>query len=173
MNQEALLNPETLEPVWRIPAGRGRDLGIGIVGCGGIVEYPAGLQALFVVNHDNQHGTPYGGFRFYGTEGALEGTLGLVDDLPAGRPDTLSLHRSGSHVRSYDFDTRWIPDAFLGPMGDLMDAIATGRQPITSGRDNLGTLAVVEAAHRSAAERRSVRVDEITGGGASAAPSRA
>ena len=58
---------------------------------------------------------------------------------------------------------RWIPDAFLGPMGDLMDAVATGREPITSGRDNLGTIAVAMAAYRSAAERRSVRLDEITG----------
>ncbi|MCY7417115.1 MAG: Gfo/Idh/MocA family oxidoreductase [Chloroflexi bacterium] len=129
-----------------------------------VLEYADGLQALVAVNHYNQHGTPYGEFRFHGTEGALEGTLGLLYDYPDGRPDTLSLHRSGSQVRAYEFYTRWIPDAFLGPMGDLMDAIATGRQPMTSGRDNLGTVAVVQAAYRSAAERRSVRVQEILGG---------
>ncbi len=126
-----------------------------------LLEYPDGLQALIAVNHYNQHGTPYGEFRFYGTQGALEGTLGLLYDYPDGRPDTLSLHRDGDQVRSYQFDTRWIPDAFLGPMGDLMDAIATSREPITSGRDNLGTIAVVQAAYRSAVERRSVRVAEI------------
>jgi len=129
-----------------------------------LLEFADGLQALVAVNHYNLHGTPYGEFRFHGTEGALEGTLGLLYDYPDGRPDTLSLHRGGREVRSYTFDTRWIPDAFLGPMGDLMDAIPTGRQPVTSGRDNLGTLAVVMAAYRSAAERRSVRVDEILGG---------
>ncbi len=129
-----------------------------------VLGYPDGLLALVAVNHYNQHGTPYGEFRFLGTEGALEGTLGLLYDYPDGRPDTLSLHRGASQVRAYEFDTRWIPDAFQGPMGDLMDAIATGRQPITSGRDNLGTIALVQAAYRSAAERRSVRVDEVTGG---------
>lgn len=128
-----------------------------------VLEYPDGLQALIAVNHYNQHGTPYGEFRFYGTQGALEGTLGLLYDYPDGRPDTLSLHRGGGQIRSYEFDTRWIPDAFLGPMGDLMDAIATGRQPVTSGSDNLGTIAVAMAAYRSASERRSVRVAEIAG----------
>ena len=133
-----------------------------------VLGYPDGLLALVAVNHYNQHGTPYGEFRFLGTQGSLEGTLGLLYDYPDGRPDTLSLHRGGGQVRAYEFDTRWIPDAFLGPMGDLMDAIATGRQPVTSGRDNLGTIGVVMAAYRSAAERRSVRVDEIVGGDAPA-----
>ena len=29
---------DRIEPVWRIPDGQGRGLGIGIVGCGGIVQ---------------------------------------------------------------------------------------------------------------------------------------
>jgi predicted dehydrogenase len=44
-----------------------------------------------------------------------------------------------------------------------MDAIATGLEPITAGRRMLPTLAIGEAAYRSAEERRSVRLDEITG----------
>ncbi len=130
-----------------------------------LLEFPDGLQALVAVNHYDQHGTAFGEFRFLGTEGALEGTLGLLYDYPDGRPDTLSLHRGGKQVRAYEFDTRWIPDAFLGPMGDLMDAVATGRQPVTSGRDNLGTIALVLAAYRSATERRTVRVSDIRDGG--------
>jgi predicted dehydrogenase len=84
-------------------------------------------------------------------------------DYPNGRPDTLSLHRDGQLVRAYEFDTRWIPDAFLGPMSDLMDAIGTGRAPATAGRDNLNTIALVEAAYRSADEGRRVGLDEISG----------
>ena len=128
-----------------------------------VLEYADGVLALVAVNHGNQHGTPSAEFRFLGTEAALEGTIGLMYDYPEGRPDTLSLHRDGRQVRAYPLDTRWIPDAFLGPMSDLMDAIATGRAPLTSGRDNLATIAVAMAAYRSAEERRSVRVDEITG----------
>jgi predicted dehydrogenase len=131
-----------------------------------VLEYADGAQALVAVNHYNQHGEPYAEFRFLGTEGMLAGTIGLMYDYPDGRSDTLSLHRDKEAVRAYDFDTKWIPDAFLGPMSDLMDAIETGRQPITAGRDNLGTVAVVEAQYRSAQERRSVRLDEITGGSA-------
>jgi predicted dehydrogenase len=77
------------------------------------------------------------------------------------RPDTLALHVAGEAPAAYAFDTRWFPDAFLGPMADLMDAVATGREPETSGRDNLHTLAVVLAAYRSADERRSVPLAEI------------
>ena len=42
-----------------------------------------------------------------------------------------------------------------------MDAIASGRQPVTAGRQMLPTLAIGEAAYRSAEERRSVRLSEI------------
>ena len=128
-----------------------------------VLEYADGAQALVAVNHYNLHGEPYAHVRFLGTTGMLEGTIGLLYDYPRGRPDTLALHRDDAQARTYHFDTMWIPDAFLGPMADLMDAIETGRQPVTSGRDNLGTIAIVQAAYRSAEARRSVRVDEITG----------
>jgi len=126
-----------------------------------VLDYADGRQGLVAVSHHNQHGPPFAGFRFLGTHGALEGTLGLVYDPPDGRPDTLSLYRADAEPRSFEFDTRWFPDAFLGPMTDLMDAVATGRAPITSGRDNLGTLALVLGAYRSAAERRSIQVEEV------------
>jgi predicted dehydrogenase len=128
-----------------------------------VLEYPDGIQALVATQHYNEHGTPYAEFRFLGTEGTLQGTIGLMYDYPNGRPDTLSLHREGSEVQAYEFDTMWLPDAFLGPMSDLLDAIATDRPPITAGRQMLPTLAIGEAAYLSAHERRSVRLSEITG----------
>jgi predicted dehydrogenase len=131
-----------------------------------ILEYPDGHQALVATNHYNQHGEPSAEFRFLGTEGMLAGTIGLMYDYPNGRPDTLSLYRDGKEVQAFEFDTRWLPDAFLGPMSDLMDAVATGRPPLTAGRQMLPTLAIGEAAYRSAEERRSVRLSEITGSGA-------
>ena len=130
-----------------------------------VLEYQDGHQALVATNHFNEHGTPYAEFRFLGTEGTLQGTIGLMYDYPKGRPDTLSLYRDGSDVQIFRFDTKWLPDAFLGPMSDLMDAIATGRQPVTAGRQMLPTLAIGEAAYLSDEERRSVRLDEITGTG--------
>jgi predicted dehydrogenase len=129
-----------------------------------VLEFADGVQGLVATNHYNQHGSPYAEFRFLGTEGMLAGTIGLMYDYPNGRPDTLSLYREGREVQAFEFDTRWLPDAFLGPMSDLMDAIATGREPVTAGRRMLPTLAIGEAAYRSAEERRSVRLSEITGG---------
>ena len=128
-----------------------------------VLEYPDGVQALVATNHYNEHGTPYAEFRILGTEGTLQGTIGLMYDYPNGRPDTLSLFRDGEEVQAFELDTMWLPDAFLGPMSDLMDAVATGREPATLGRKMLATLAIGEAAYRSAEERRSVRLTEITG----------
>jgi predicted dehydrogenase len=128
-----------------------------------ILEYAGGHQALVATNHYNEHGEPYAEFRLLGTAGMLSGTIGLMYDYPKGRPDTLSLYREGVEVQAFDFDTRWLPDAFLGPMSDLMDAVASGRPPQTAGREMLPTLAIGEAAYRSAEERRSVRLSEITG----------
>jgi predicted dehydrogenase len=128
-----------------------------------VLEYPEGVQALVATNHYNEHGTPYAEFRFLGTEGTLQGTIGLMYDYPNGRPDTLSLYRGGEEVQAFEFDTMWLPDAFLGPMSDLLDAVASGREPATAGRAMLATLAIGEAAYRSAEERRSVRLTEITG----------
>ena len=128
-----------------------------------VLEYPDGVQGMVATNHFNEHGTPYAEFRILGTEGTLAGTIGLMYDYPRGRPDTLSLFRDGEEVQVFDFDTLWLPDAFLGPMSELMDAVATGRTPVTAGRLMLPTLAIGEAAYRSAEERRSVRLTEITG----------
>ena len=128
-----------------------------------VLEYPDGVQGMVATNHYNEHGTPYAEFRILGTEGTLQGTIGLLYDYPRGRPDTLSLYREGEEVQAFGFDTMWLPDAFLGPMSDLMDAVAAGREPITLGRKMLPTLAIGEAAYRSAEERRSVRLTEITG----------
>jgi len=55
----------------------------------------------------------------------------------------------------------WFPDAFGGPMGSLMDAIARNREPENSGDDNVKTMALIEACYRSIAEKRLVRLSEI------------
>ncbi|MFN8624166.1 MAG: Gfo/Idh/MocA family oxidoreductase [Chloroflexota bacterium] len=126
-----------------------------------ILEYADGSQALVDVDHYDQHAEPRAEYRIRGTDGALEGTIGLLYDYPDGRIDTLELRRPGVAPQTFDFEgVRWIPDAFLGPMSDLMDAIATDREPITSGRDNLRTLGVAFAIYRSVAERRTIDLTE-------------
>ena len=126
-----------------------------------VLEYDDGLEVLLTMNHADVHGATMNVFRFGGTDGALDGTIADEYDAVQGRGDTLTVRRAGSAPVPYEFDCRWLPDAFLGPMGDLMDAVATGRAPQTSGRDNLRTLALVFGSYRSAQERRSIRVAEL------------
>ena len=58
----------------------------------------------------------------------------------------------------------WFPDAFVGTMAQLFIALETKTEPLISGRDNLKTMALVDAAYRSAAEHRAVALSEIESG---------
>ena len=57
----------------------------------------------------------------------------------------------------------WFPDAFAGPMGELMDSITEDREPVIGGQDNLQTMALVEAGYRSLEQHRPVSLQEISG----------
>ena len=52
-----------------------------------------------------------------------------------------------------------------GTMGDLLDSLTEERVPKISGRENLGTMALVDACYRSLDEHRPVRIQEIVEGG--------
>ena len=128
-----------------------------------VLDYEDGLQATVAANHYNVHGEPEATFRFLGTEGAIEGSIGLLYDYPDGRPDTLVYRSGDAEPVTLTLDEKWIPDAFVGPMAGLMRAIETDSEAPTSSADNLNTLRVVHAAYRSAAEHRSLRPSEIGG----------
>jgi predicted dehydrogenase len=55
----------------------------------------------------------------------------------------------------------WFPEAFGGSMGELLTAVAQGRQPLTHGQDNLESLRIAFAAVASAESGRAVDVAEI------------
>jgi predicted dehydrogenase len=126
-------------------------------------EYPNGLQILVAVCHFDWSPALYSLFRVLGTEGVIEGTIGTNYDYPHGRNDTLAFTSRAHSERNFSVTLpgRWIPDAFYGPMASLMEAIQTDGEPITSARDNLGTLRVIEASYRSMNEARSVSPSEI------------
>lgn len=52
----------------------------------------------------------------------------------------------------------WYPDGFAGSMAGLLEALAANREAPTSGRRNLGTMALVDACYRSAASGQAVEV---------------
>jgi len=98
-------------------------------------------------------------FRVEGTGGVAKGNFGW----PKRVPDTLSVCslQLGRGWITPEFRSAFYPDSFLGTMADFLDAVGTGRQPLSSGRDNLKTLSLVFAAYRSAEERRQVQPSEI------------
>jgi predicted dehydrogenase len=126
-------------------------------------DYENGLQILIAICHFDWSPGLYSLFRVLGTDGLIEGTIGTNYDYPDGRNDTIKFTSRSNSERDFyvTLPGRWIPDAFYGPMASLMEAIQTGGEPVTSARDNLGTLRVVDAAYRSMSEKRSVSPSEI------------
>jgi predicted dehydrogenase len=129
-----------------------------------VLDYTSGMQGLVAVNHNDESGDNYAIFRFLGTEGVIKGTIGLMYNYPTGRPDTLQAH-SNTFAPDLWFDIKleglWVPDAFIGPMASLMEAIQTGGKPVTDIEDNLCTLRMVDACYASATEHRSVRACDV------------
>lgn len=98
-------------------------------------------------------------YRIEGLEAIARGRIGWTDQgfstleyTTRAAPDTWV---------SPAFTRKWFPDAFLATMNELFCAIADDREPSIGGRDNLRTLRLIEAGYRSAAERRTVRLDEL------------
>ncbi|SHN12577.1 Gfo/Idh/MocA family protein [Cryptosporangium aurantiacum] len=100
-------------------------------------------------------------WRVEGTRGLATGTLGWPE-FPDGSPSTLrySTLESGGWVTP-EWSTRWFPDAFGGVMEQLQYALATGAEPALPARDNLRTMALIEACYRSIEERRAVSPSEF------------
>ena len=94
-------------------------------------------------------------FLLQGTEAAI--AVASVNQGP------VNLYRGGNAgaFESLQVPWGWFPDAFIGPMADLLNAIVEKRPPICSGRDNLKTVAISEAAYRSATLARTVALSEI------------
>jgi predicted dehydrogenase len=110
--------------------------------------FPGNARGLVHATHENRSGDPEATFRIDGAEGSIKGTLGLLYDYPHGRPDTLEVNSRVVPTDgwlAYPVTSRWIPDAFAGPMGSLLRAIATGGTPYPTARDNLGTIRLVDA----------------------------
>jgi len=76
-----------------------------------------------------------------GTEGSLVASQSEL---------TISFRDNPRQKQVFAIQGSWFPDAFGGSMGELMSAVAAGREPETSGRDNLRSVRIAYAAVRSA-----------------------
>ena len=134
-----------------------------------ILEYASGLRAMACddvwTGPAREGAQPDIGIRWRveGLEGLARGTIGWPD-YPHPTPSTLDF--TTCRRPGYWFQPRWpevwFPDAFVGTMAQLLCALEDGTTPEIGGRDNLLTMARVEAADRSAAEHRAVEIAEVT-----------
>jgi len=114
--------------------------------------YKSGVTSLVHANHVNRGGDNYAEYRIDGDKGSIRGTLGLLYDYPNGRVDTLEVNSQVLPTDGwmpYPVTTRWFPDAFIGTMGSVMDAVSSGLPLRASVADNVGTLKMVEALYKS------------------------
>jgi predicted dehydrogenase len=123
------------------------------------LRYPSGLLATAF-----DDGFPWlrdwsEDYRVEGLDAIARGEIGWT----SGDFSTLEFttrDRADSWIRPA-FTRKWFPDAFAATMGELFRAIELDREPAISGRDNLGTLRLIEAGYLSAQERRTVSLAEI------------
>jgi len=113
-----------------------------------LITFAGGITVSLDVDVEALHASPGTRYALTATRGALEG---LLDENGDAGGSTVRTRRDGdegfvdSGIRG-----RWSPDAFAGPMQALLHQVATGEPAPTSGRDNLGTLRLVEALYASA-----------------------
>lgn len=102
-------------------------------------------------------------WRVEGTEGMARGTIGWPE-YPKPTPSTLDF--TTTKQPGYWFQPRWdevwFPDAFTGPMAQLLCALEDGTEPEISGQDNLKTMALVDACYLAAEEHRAIKLSEVT-----------
>lgn len=132
-----------------------------------IVEFDSGLRCVGI--DDTWTGPAKEGcpgdtcieWRIEGMDGLAIGDIGWCKE-PYTTPSTIRYARKGDQSFHRPVWTEsWFPDAFIGTMGQLLIALEQGTEPAISGRDNLKTMALVEAAYRSAETKRAVAISEI------------
>lgn len=134
-----------------------------------ILEYDSGLRCVGI--DDTWTGPAKEGcpsdiriqWRIEGTDGLALGDIGWCKD-PYTTPSTIRYASKGDkQFHAPQWTEGWFPDAFAGTMAELLVALEKGEPPAISGRDNLKTMALVDAAYQSAAEHRAIEPTEITG----------
>jgi len=135
--------------------------------CTYILEYASGLRCVAI--DDTWTGPAREGcpadiaikWRIEGFNGLAIGDIGWCKN-PYTTPSSIRYAAKGdAQFHEPRWTESWFPDAFAGTMGQLLIALETGQPPAISGRDNLKTMALVDAAYLSAEQKRMVRLSEI------------
>jgi predicted dehydrogenase len=135
--------------------------------CTYVLEYANSLRCVAIDDTwagPAKEGCPsdnYIRWRIEGTNGLAIGDIGWCKD-PFTSPSTIRYARKGDAAfHEPRWTESWFPDAFIGTMAQLLIALENGTEPAISGRDNLKTMALVDAAEVSAIQFRSVGLCEL------------
>jgi len=135
--------------------------------CTYILGYQNGLRAVGIDDvwtGPAKEGCPsdiYIRWRIEGTNGLAIGDIGWCKD-PYTTPSTIRFaSKEQKHFESPVWSESWFPDAFIGTMAQLLIALENGTVPAINGQDNLKTMALVEAAYKSAASGRFISIWEV------------
>ena len=88
-----------------------------------IMEYGSNKRAIIHTNHDHQFGPELmeSYVKWEGTQGAIKAQIGVNMDYPKGRPDYFKYNiLDEKSWQEKELPGTWFPDAFIGPMADLM-----------------------------------------------------
>jgi predicted dehydrogenase len=135
--------------------------------CTYILEYKNGLRCVGIDDtwtgpaKENCPSDIYIKWRIEGLNGLAIGDIGWCKD-PYTTPSTIRYASKGQkHFEAPVWSESWFPDAFIGTMAQLLIALEDGTEPAVGGKDNLKTMALVEAAYLSSVQFRSVALCEI------------
>jgi predicted dehydrogenase len=130
--------------------------------CTYILEFENGLRCVGIDDtwtgpaKEGCPGDIYIRWRIESLNGLAIGEIGWCQD-PYTTPSTIRFASKGDgKFHSPALAGSWFPDAFIGTMAQLLIALETKSEPAISGRDNLKTMALVEAAYKSAEKHEAV-----------------
>jgi hypothetical protein len=135
--------------------------------CTYILEYKNGLRCVGIDDtwtgpaKEDCPGDIYIKWRIEGLNGLAIGDIGWCKE-PYTTPSTIRYASKGQkHFEAPVWSESWFPDAFIGPMAQLLIALEDEVEPAISGMDNLKTMALVDAAYASASRSRLTSAQEI------------
>jgi predicted dehydrogenase len=113
------------------------------------IEYEDGTSAVIRGIGGASTARPSKPFWIHGSDGTIRGHV--LGSGPVPGSELVELERDGATTR-FDLDGTWNSQGFAGTLGELVTAVAEGREPYNSARHNLLSLELTLAACRSADE---------------------
>ena len=134
-----------------------------------ILEYANGFRASAWDDvwtgpvREGAEGDVYIKWRVEGTDGMAHGTIGWPKYGDSDSQSTLqfSTKQEPNMWFTPTWPEVWFPDAFIGPMAQLLVAVENSTEPELTAVDNLKTMALVDAAYQSAETHNSVRIADM------------